>query len=530
MTLRDYQNEALEALSAHLASKQNNPCVVLPTASGKSLVMAETVRRWKESFPPFRCVVLAHRKELVDQNAKELIGIYPDADVGIYAAGLKSHDTEHTITFAGIDSVYDKAGHFAPFDVIIIDEAHRIPVRGEGKYRTFISDCKKFNNNIRVVGFTATPFRLGSGPVCHKDYILNEICYEANVGDLVRKGFLCPLRSKVSVHVPDLEGVKKSGGDYQQKALGVLMGKGDLVGRTVYDALGHLDAEKRMCCIWFCVDVAHCSLVKGELEKRGETCACVTGGTPVQERDEIVEHFRNGKFRHLLNVNVFTEGFNVKQVDAVMLLRPTLSRALYVQMVGRGMRLHPSKTDCLVLDYAHCIEEHGPIDAPYDGKVRVEICAKCREVFARGIRKCPKCGWEIPKQIIEEREKAERERKMHEDHVAQLAILGSTPTEYPVSSVMVNRHEKNGIASLCVTYRCGIQTFREWICLDHNGYALEKAWKWWRERFPERNVPTVDEALQDLFLGHDIASVTESVTVVKNGKYNEIISHKLKGK
>ena len=497
--------------------------------SGKSYMIAEAIRRWKEAYPPFRVCVLAHRKELVDQNAKELHGIDPSADIGIYAAGLGEHDTGHAITYASIDSIYNKAGCFLPFDVLIIDECHRIPLRGEGKYRRFITDCQQFNPNLRVIGFTATPYRLAGGPICHKNYILNEVCYETKIDELIRDGYLCPLRSKVSTEAPDLSSVKKSCGDYQQKSLGSAVRDASLVRRAVEDALAHLNSETRKCCVWFCVDVDHCQAVLNELRFHGESAAAVTGETDNATRDRLVEAFRAGQFRHLLNVNVFTEGFNVKQVDAVVMLRPTLSKALYVQMVGRGMRLHPSKTDCIVLDYGHNIETHGPIDAPYDGHVRVEVCAKCREVFARGIRKCPKCGWEIPKQAIEEREKAERERKMHEERAAQLAILGSTPTEYPVSSVMVSRHEKAGVASLCVTYRCGIQTFREWVCLNHEGYARTKAERWWRERFGEKaDIPSVDEALQDMFLGYEIQKRTASITVVKRSKYNEIIGYKLK--
>lgn len=501
--------------------------------SGKSLVMAEAIRRWKEAYPPFRAIVLAHRKELVDQNSKEFLGLLEPVErqsVGIYSSGLGYRDMDKPITFAAIDSVYNKAGHFKPFDAIIVDEAHRIPVRGEGKYRTFLDGCQHFNPNLRVIGFTATPYRLGSGMVCHKDYILNEIAYEANVGDLIRDGYLCNLRSKVSAEVPDLSEVKKQNGDYQQKALGITMRANGLVERAVSDALLHLNAENRTSCVWFCVDVEHCQQVLNALRFAGETAYAVTGNTSNTERDQAVEAFRNRQFRHILNVNVFTEGFNVKQVDAVVLLRPTLSKGLYVQMVGRGLRLHPDKSDCLILDYAHCIETHGPIDARDEDKVAVEVCGNCREVFARGLRVCPRCGWEIPKRVIEEREKVERERRMHEAHAAQLAILGTIPTEYPVSDVTVSRHVKNGTASLCVAYRCGIQLFREWVCLDHEGYAREKAEMWWKARFgDDARIPSVDEALEDMFLGYEIKKRTESITVKKVGRYNEIIRYKLKG-
>ena len=480
--------------------------------------------------------MLAHRKELVAQNYGEFMGIVGDElfggrgwKVGIYSAGLGRKDEDADVIFAGIDSIWKRGGDFR-FDCIIVDEAHRIPISGEGKYREFIRLARLANPNIRVVGFTATPFRLGSGPICHKDHILNEICYEANVGDLIRQGYLCKLRSKVSTEEPDLDGVKKSGGDYQQKSLGEAMRSGDLVARAVSDALKHLNAEGRRCVVWFCVDVKHVQDVARILAIHGEHAAVVTGNTPAGERDRLVDDFRNGRYRHMCNVNVFTEGFNVKQVDGIVLLRPTLSKGMYAQMVGRGLRLHPDKADCLILDYARCIETHGPIDCLEAGRVRVEVCGNCREVFSRGVRKCPHCGWEIPKQVIEEREAAERERKMHEAEAARLAILGTEPETLEVDDVSVTRHSKLGSPdSICVMYRCGIRTFREWICLDHPGYAGAKAHRWWATRFGERSAEkaTVDTALADMFLNYAIKAVTRKITVVKRGKYFEIINYSL---
>ena len=536
LTLRPYQQEAIDALNAFLCSSELNPCVVLPTGAGKSLVMASAIDGWKKQYPPFKCVVLAHRKELVEQNYGEFMGTAGDKlmfgwSVGVYSAGLGRKDEDADVIFAGIDSIWKRGGDFK-FDCVIVDEAHRIPIRGEGKYREFIKLAKLANPNLRVVGFTATPFRLGSGPICHKDHILNEICYEANVGDLIRQGYLCNLRSKVSTEEPNLAGVKKSGGDYQQKSLGEAMRSGDLVARAVTDALRHLNAEGRRCVVWFCVDLKHVEAVANMLRAVGERAAVVTGNTPAAERDRLVGDFREGRYRHMCNVNVFTEGFNVKQVDGIVLLRPTLPKGMYAQMVGRGLRKHPDKTDCLILDYARCIETHGPIDCLEAGTVRVEVCQRCREVFSRGVRVCPHCGWEIPKQVIEEREAAERERKMHEEEASRLAILGTEPETLAVDDVIATRHSKLGSPdSMCVTYRCGMRTFREWICLDHPGYAGAKAQSWWRRRFwdgkGEPPTMTVDAALQDMFIGYAIRNVTKAITVVKRGKYFEITGYQL---
>lgn len=533
LTLRPYQRESIDALNLHLQTKTNNPCVVLPTGAGKSLVMASAIAEWRKEYPPFRCIVLAHRKELVEQNSAEYMGLFSDAadgSVGIYAAGLGMKNMDAAITFAGIDSVYRKAGHFKPFDAIIVDEAHRIPVRGEGKYREFISMAKELNPNIRVVGFTATPYRLGSGPICHKDYILNEICYEANIAQLIADGYLSPLRSKCGEAEPNLTDVKKSGGDYQQKDLGRIMADNDLVCRAVADALSHLNAEGRKCVVWFCTDIKHVDEVSRRLWEHGEKNAVVTGKTDAKVRDRLVEEFRAGVYRHILNVNVFTEGFNVKQVDAVVLLRPTLSKGLYCQMVGRGLRLHPNKKDCIILDYARCIETHGPIDDLGDENVRIAICSECREVFARPLGKCPHCGWEIPKQEVERMEREERQRAEHEARAARLAILGSLPQRLDVDDVSINIHRKeNSPESLCVTYRSGMRTVREWLCFGHGGYAEKKARDWWRDRFgnDEAERVTVQSIAGDMFSAQRIKAVTKSVTALKKGKYYEVVGWEL---
>ncbi len=529
---RPYQAEALDALDDHMRTKDTNPCVVIPTGGGKSILIAWAIQRWKCDYPPFRVCILAHRKELVQQNAQELIDLWPAGDIGIYSAGLRKRNIDCSITYASIDSVYDKWGHFPPFDCLLIDEAHRIPARGEGKYRQFIKGCRSQNSKLRIVGFTATPFRMGCGMICHRDHILHEVCYDANVGDLIRDGFLCKLRSKIGDIQPDMENVKRnSGGDYVINSLAKAVDIPQVVQKAVRSAMTIIHTEQRKSIVFFCVDVKHCHDVSMELRRYGIEAPCVTGKTPTAERDRIAEQFKQGYFRAICNVNVYTEGFNAKRVDCVVLLRPTLSAGLYVQMVGRGLRLHPSKTDCLVLDYGRCIETHGPIDCIEDEEVKMATCENCGDVFSRAVRTCPNCGWEIPKQEVERMEAEEREKQLHTTQAANRAILGTEPEELPVDGVTVHRHRKAGKPdSIRVQYRCGMSTIREWVCLDHGGYAERKARDWWGMRFgwQEAKTITVDEAF-DLFLSDRIAAVTETITVVRRGKHIEIINYKIRG-
>lgn len=530
MKPRPYQSEALEALNSHLATKESNPCVVIPTGGGKSILIAWAIQKWKAGYPPFRCAILAHRKELVRQNSDELHGLWPGGDIGVYSAGLRQKDTDNSIIYASIDSVYNKSGDFTPFDCLIIDEAHRIPPKGEGKYRKFIKGCMEWNPNLRVVGFTATPFRMG-GPICHEDHILNEVCYEANIGDLIHDGYLCRLRSKIGHgNQPDLSNVRKNnGGDYIIKSLAEAVDQECVVAGAVKETVKAIYNESRKSCVCFCVDIEHCKHVSQEFRKYGIEAPYVTAKTPVKERDRIAEAFKKGRYRVLCNVNVYTEGFNAKRVDCIALMRPTESKGLYVQMVGRGLRLHPEKEDCLVLDFAHCIDKHGPIDAVDPGEVAIAECKECGDAFSRAIRVCPNCGWEIPKQEIERAEAEEREKRLHEAQASKRSILSGEPEEFEVDDVTVHRHRKPGSPdSLRVQYRCGLSQFREWICLDHGGFAERKARTWWARRFgPDiARTITVDDALSDLFLGQHIKSWTHSITVKRQGKYNEIINYR----
>ena len=528
---RPYQQEALDALDAHLRSgKGTAPCVAIPTGGGKSLVIALAIKRWRANYPDLRVCVLQHRKELVEQNSDELRALDPHCPVGIYAAALNRRDTEHSILYASIDSIHNKSGELAPFDAIIIDEAHRIPLKGEGKYRKFIEGCRRWSPKLAIVGVTATPYRM-EGPICHRDHILQELIYSASVADLINGGYLSPLRTKCSAQQPDLTGVRKVGGDYVAKALPEQLDNADVVGRAVKELVGIINAERRKSVVIFAIDIEHCRHVSEELQRYGIRAPFVTAKTSAAERDRIVQEFKSGRHRVLINVNVYTEGFNAKQVDCVALLRPTLSRGMYVQMVGRGLRLHPGKTDCLVLDFAHCIEEHGPIDAPEDRIVRMCKCQQCGDSFSHLVGQCPNCGWKIPpgkrQQIAEE---VERERKMHQARAASSDIL-SRPEWLDVSEVRCHlRKQPSGPDALRVQYRCGVRSVSQIVYLDdQSGPGFSAARAWWNQ-LQLGPMPSVEQALQDMFLPQSIADRVASVLVALNGSRPTLMDYQIKSK
>jgi len=194
MILRPYQQDAREAAWNHIAAHATNPVVVIPTAGGKTPVMAtmcKDVVEWDG-----RCMILAASKELLAQSVDKLKAVDPQLPVGIYSAGLGAKDTGYAVTVAGIQSVHQRAMQFADLNIVMIDECHQLPIEGEGMYRTFLEHLRELNPSVRVIGFTATPYRMKSGMICGPDHILNEICYEVSVRRLLDDGYITRVRTK----------------------------------------------------------------------------------------------------------------------------------------------------------------------------------------------------------------------------------------------------------------------------------------------------------------------------------------------
>ena len=462
MTLRPYQVEAVEAVYRHLRERDDNPCVVIPTGGGKTPVIAticsDAVARWNG-----RVLILAHVKELLEQARDKLDQVCPDIHVGIYSAGLKRRDTEHPVIIAGIQSVYQKADHLGRFDLAVVDESHMIPMDGDGMYRRFLEDARTLNPNLRVIGLTATPFRMSSGPICAPppDGILNSICYEIGVRELIRDGYLSPLKSKAGRYKPEFQSLHVRAGEFVADEVETLMEQDMLVHSACREIVEY--TRDRKACLVFASGVKHGQHVARMIEQisgGGGECGFVDGQTPTLYRDQLIRRFRDGELKYLVNVNVLTTGFDAPNVDCVALLRPTMSPGLYYQMVGRGFRLCEGKADCLVLDFGGNVLRHGPVDqiriadpaAKRPGEAPAKECPQCQALIATGYATCPECGIEFPRP----------ERRKHEGTADSAGVLSGevTITEYPVRSVSYSVHVKRDAPpdaprSLRVDYEIG---------------------------------------------------------------------------
>lgn len=529
MELRPYQREAVEAVYHHVRTRDDNPCVEIPTAGGKTPVMA-TICRDAVTLWNGRVVILAHVKELLQQALEKLRDAAPDLPVGLYSAGLKRRELNYAITIAGIQSIYQKACELGPVNLIIVDEAHMVPADGEGRYRQFISESKAVNPYVRVIGLTATPFRMNSGMICAPENILNKVCFEIGVRELIVQGYLCPLRTKAGIARADMSGLHTRAGEFIAGEVEDLMDTNDLVQAACAEIIEHT-ADRRSVLI-FAAGVHHGQHVVETLRRRhGVECGFVEGNTPTRERDELLGRFKRGELKYLANVNVLTTGFDAPSIDCVAMLRPTLSPGLYYQMVGRGFRLHPDKADCLVLDFGGNILRHGPVDdlrikqpGKGDGEAPAKECPECHAVVHAAYSNCPECGHEFPPP----------EKSKHDAQATDAGILSDQTmhSAFDVTDVWYEVHHKRGDPdappSMRVYYQCGFATtFSEWVCFEHTGYPRRKAEAWWVERSNEPVPATVEEAV-DIARCGDLAR-TLSITVQRKPgeKYDEVVGHVL---
>lgn len=531
LTLRPYQEAAKQAVYDYLRAHDNNPCVVIPTGGGKTPLLAsickDAVGLWNG-----RVLILAHVKELLQQAAVKLNRICPEVSFGIYSAGLKRRDTSEPVILAGIQSVYQRACDLDAFDLILVDEAHLIPPEGDGRYLRFLHDAQVVNPNVRMIGFTATPFRLKTGMICAPEGILNRICYEVSVRELIRDSYLCPLITKAGRVKADVDCLHVRGGEYIAGEVEDLMDQDELVEAACREIIDQ--AHDRQSVLIFASGIEHGQHVARILKEQHDLeCGFLSGKTPQNERDHLLDRFRDRCLKYVCNVNVLTTGFDAPGVDCIVLLRPTLSAGLYYQMVGRDFRLHPDKQNCLVLDFGGNVLRHGPVDqirvkersAPVPGEAPAKECPECHCIIAAGYARCPDCGFAFPPP----------EQQKHEASATREAILSTEVkvTYEEVLEVHYRVHQKQGSGedapqTLRVDYRLGpLQWLPEFVCLEHKGYARRKAVLWWNKRSRAPVPDTAEEAVQ---LAHSGAlAFVEMITVRRDPqkKYPEIIGHEL---
>lgn len=352
IALRPYQRDALGAIADAREEGRGEALVVLPTGTGKTVLFNSLIAAWQVPT-----VILAHREELLTQARDKLLAVWPGADVGIVGAGYEQ--TGHLVTVGSVQSL-SRPKRLAwlarsAIRLIIVDECHHVAA---ASYRAVLSAVRAGETGQHGgafhVGVTATPDRADGKSILDGTY--GDPVYQASLPEMIRAGYLCNLRGLQVRTTTDITGVKTVAGDFAEGQLAAVVNRADR-NEQIVDAWMRHASERQT--IVFCASVEHAhDLAAVFRERAGVPAEALDGETPREQRRDMLSRMASGALRVVCNVGVLTEGFDQPAVSCVVLARPTQSRPLYVQCVGRGTRPAPGKQDCLVLDVADVSSKH----------------------------------------------------------------------------------------------------------------------------------------------------------------------------
>lgn len=346
LPLRPYQRQALDAVKAKIAEGIHRIPVVLPTGAGKTVCFAHEALEWIAEHPEDRVVVLVHTDELVGQAYDKILKVAPHLRVGIVKAQRRDYHAD--VIVASVQSLRSAAERrkLRGVGLVIVDECHHATAR---TYMDILTDLGCFGGNCIAVGYTATLVR-GDGKSLYPTW--QEVAFSRDISWMVRKGYLIPPRG-LAVEVPDLDlrSVKASRTDFREGELGEALAE-SLAPELV--AAAYLEHAGKRRGLLFAPTVAAAEVFAGALDEAGVSASVIHGGMPLEQRRDILARHRAGLFQVLCNCMVLTEGYDDPSVECVVVARPTKSRGLYIQMVGRGLRVDPERDyaeqDCLILD------------------------------------------------------------------------------------------------------------------------------------------------------------------------------------
>lgn len=541
---RYYQEQAVQATWDYFikggpdgSPGTGNPVLALPTGTGKSVVIARFLQSVYNQYPHQRVMMLVDSKELVQQNFEKLLMMWPFAPAGIYSAGLGRKELGRPITFAGIQSVWKLAALFGHIDIIIIDEVHMVPPKDMGMYRTFISALLAINPYLKLVGLTATQYRLGQGKITDEiedkagniiKPMFTDIAYDItdveSFNRLIAEGYLMSLRPKRTKTVFEADGLHMRGGEYIESELQSFADDHEeLTWNALVEARDVAAQENRRSWLIFATGNKHADTIGHMLDELGVTNGVVHTGR--SDRDAVIKASKIGQITALANNNVLTKGFDNPLIDLIIMLRQTASPVLWVQMLGRGTRplygpdgdatgydletlggrlsaiAAGGKMNCRVLDYVGNTRRLGPINDPVlprrkgkgGGDAPVKCCEMCDEWIHASLRVCSTPGCDNT---------FEFGTKLKDEASVQELVRGDDPIVevFKVDHVTASEHRKQGKPpSVKLTYYSGLRTmFSDYLCVEHEGFAQRKAKQLWLEMGGGTMPLTTADALQDV--------------------------------
>lgn len=563
---RHYQEDGIDMTFRYLSEATGDGLLGYPTGTGKSLIIAEICRRACQQWPQVRVLMVTHDKKLVRDNFAELMEQWPTAPAGINSAGLKKRQLKQ-ITFAGIGSIVSQAHLLGHVNLVIIDEAHRVSPKQKTTYARLLKTLRERNPGLRVVGLTATMYRMGQGLLTEGDHrlftdVITDWTTMERFNQLLAEGFMCRLVPKRTGTELDVSGVRVQGGEFVMADLQKAVDREEVTRAACEEAVEK--ASDRRHWLVFCAGIEHAEHTTDILNQLGIHAVCSHSKLTDAQQDEAERKFKSGEAQALVNNGQFTTGFNFPDIDCIVILRPTKSANLWVQILGRGTRPvwpdrngrnwhlwpncypdkfnldlvedrlacieHGPKRNCLVLDFAANARSLGPINDPRIPKAKgkgkgdapVRICEKCDTYNHASVRVCECCGFEFPIAV-----------KFGSVAAGEALIVGDAPIVevFTVAYVSYRKHvPRDGRPpSIVVSYTCGLRQFSQWVCLEHEGFAGKKARDWWRIRdqaLEQYGVPTtIDDGLSRC---DDLIPPTH-LRVWVNKKFPEILAYDFTG-
>lgn len=525
---RDYQLAAVDSLYKYFGESVGNPVIALPTGTGKSVVIAIFLDSIYRSWPNQKVMIVTHVKELIQQNFEKLKMYWSFAPAGIYSAGLNQRDHRQPITFAGIQSVANKSALFGHQDIVIIDEAHLVGPGDKTNYQKFLAGLRSINPKLKVIGLTATPYRLGHGHIADGE-LFDDVCFDLTTLEafnwLIAKGYLAPLIPRDPNTLLDIKGVGKTAGEFNGAQLQAAVDKAEVTYAALKEAL-ELAADRKHWLI-FSSGVEHSEHIAEMLQSFGETCLPVHSKMAAGQRDENIRRFQRGEVRMLTNNNILTTGFDSPWVDCIVCLRPTASSVLWVQMLGRGTRpflgneIDPEiKKNCLALDFANNTRRLGPINDPVvpkkkgegGGEAPVKKCEVCNTWNHASVRFCINCGTEFQFEV----------KIKHQASTIEI-VKGDLPKVgvFKVDHITAREHIKSGKPPMVrMTYYCNLKSFTEFLGFEHGSFFRARAERWWKAR---TELPVPATTAEALALLSELPAATH-LRVWTNKEYPEILA------
>lgn len=350
ITLRPYQEAAIDAWDRRREAGLQRGIINLPTGTGKTVLGLSIAKRTGG-----RVLWLAHRDELIEQPLRAIEAIWPEAQTGVVKADRDETDAQ--VVFGSIQTVCrpNRLERLSGFDLAVVDEAHH---GAAATYRRTLEGLGCFNGGPPVLGLTATVER---GDRLGLDCVFEDIVYQLQLLQAIQDGWLVDLRTEHVVLDFNLDEIGIVEGDYNQGQLGEAMLRAGAADATARAYLDHAAERKALI---FTVTVDQARRTAEALQRHGVAAEWLCGTTPIEERRAMLARLKEGETMVVANCAVLTEGFDEPSVSAILVARPTRSKTLYMQMIGRGTRIFPGKEDCLIIDLVGASKDHKLVQAP----------------------------------------------------------------------------------------------------------------------------------------------------------------------